>query len=131
MASDDVAQLFVSIGLSEAKAKETLKNTAVSAHLKSCIDIVSSQDKLIGSTQLSLPLNDWQFLKSQPLNLYAFQQGSQHTNNGVSKAHGMLLYHIATKIKAQISGHLALLTKYVVEGKIDSELRLNGNLFKC
>lgn len=38
----------------------------------------------------------------------------------------MLLYHIATKIKPQIASQLALLTKYVVEGKIDSELRLNG-----
>ena len=36
----DLVQLFVSIGLSEIKAKETLKNANVSAHLKNCIDSV-------------------------------------------------------------------------------------------
>ena len=38
----------------------------------------------------------------------------------------MLLYHIATKVKPQISAQLPLLSRYVVEGKIDSELRLTG-----
>lgn len=41
MASEDLAQIFVSIGLSAEKAKETLKNATITAHLKSCIDIVS------------------------------------------------------------------------------------------
>jgi len=36
----DLVQLFVSIGLSEIKAKETLKNANVSGHLKNCIDSV-------------------------------------------------------------------------------------------
>ena len=44
----------------------------------------------------------------------------------MSKTNGMLLYHIATKIKPQIAVHIPLLARYVVEAKIDSELRLNG-----
>lgn len=46
----------------------------------------------------------------------------------ISKSHGVLLYNIATKVKPQISAQLPLLSRYVVEGKIDSELRLNGML---
>lgn len=38
---EDLTALFVSIGLSEIKAKETIKNANVSAHLKNCIDLVS------------------------------------------------------------------------------------------
>lgn len=41
MAGEDLAALFVKIGLSEQKAKETLKNATVSNYLKSCIDAVS------------------------------------------------------------------------------------------
>ena len=36
----DLVQLFIGIGLSEIKAKETVKNANVSSHLKSCIDAV-------------------------------------------------------------------------------------------
>jgi len=53
-------------------------------------------------------------------------QGLQFSPNGISKSHGMLLYHIATKVKPQISVHIPLLSQYVVEGKIESELRLTG-----
>lgn len=87
----DLVNLFVGIGLSEVKAKETAKNSNVSANLKSCINAASSVSS--GET---------------------------------SKAHGMLLYHIATKIKPQISMQIPLLSRYVAEGKIDSELRLNA-----
>lgn len=41
MAQDDAVALFVSIGLSEQKATETLKNVAVSNNLKNCINTVS------------------------------------------------------------------------------------------
>ena len=41
MAGEELAALFVKIGLSEQKAKETLKNATVSNYLKSCIDAVS------------------------------------------------------------------------------------------
>ena len=38
---EEVTKLFIGIGLSELKAKETIKNSSVSAHLKNCIDVVS------------------------------------------------------------------------------------------
>lgn len=41
MEGPDLVKLFVGIGLSEIKAKETAKNTNVSANLKTCIDVVS------------------------------------------------------------------------------------------
>jgi len=82
---------FTTIGLSEQKAKETLKNSSVSSHLKNCIDV-----------------------------------GLSISPSGIAKSHGMLLYHIATKVKPQISVHIPLLSQYVVEGKIESELRLNA-----
>ena len=53
-------------------------------------------------------------------------QGLSISPSGIAKSHGMLLYHIATKVKPQISVHIPLLSQYVVEGKIESELRLNG-----
>ena len=41
MDGPDLVKLFVGIGLSEIKAKETAKNSNVSTNLKSCIDAVS------------------------------------------------------------------------------------------
>ena len=55
-----------------------------------------------------------------------FIQASSHLKGQVPKSYGMLIYHIATKIKPQISAHVGLLTRYVVEEKIDSEMRLTG-----
>nr|CAG4639800.1 EOG090X01EL [Daphnia pulex] len=89
MDGPDLVKLFVGIGLSEIKAKETAKNSNVSTNLKTCIDAASSAGE-------------------------------------ISKSHGVLLYNIATKVKPQISAQLPLLSRYVVEGKIDSELRLNA-----
>lgn len=54
-------------------------------------------------------------------------QASSFSKDGVTKENGMLLYHVATKIKPQISAQIPLLARYIVEKKIDSELRLNGN----
>nr|CAG4649950.1 EOG090X01EL [Sida crystallina] len=91
MAGEDLLELFVKVGLSEQKAKETLKNANVSNHFKQCIDAASENGK-----------------------------------KELGKGHGMLLYHIATKVKPQISAHIPLLSKYVATDKIDSELRLNA-----
>nr|CAG4651602.1 EOG090X01EL [Triops cancriformis] len=90
-ATETDLQLLVSIGLSEQKAKETLKNETVTKTLKLCI---TAANKTSG--------------------------------NGVNKSSGMLLYHIATKIKPQIGHHIPLLSEYVSAGKVDSELRLNA-----
>jgi glutaminyl-tRNA synthetase len=40
----------------------------------------------------------------------------------------MLLYHIASKIRPQIKQHIGFLAKYVTEGKLDSEVRVNAAL---
>ena len=39
--AEDLVQMFMKIGLSEQKSKETLKNTGVTNYLKICIDAVS------------------------------------------------------------------------------------------
>lgn len=46
---------------------------------------------------------------------------------GVALANGMgmLLYHLATKIKPQIKEHLPLVVKYIVMKKLDSTLRVD------
>ncbi len=46
----------------------------------------------------------------------------------LSDGKGMLLYHIATKIKPQIKHHLEYLVASVVDGKLDTELRVNAAL---
>lgn len=42
-------------------------------------------------------------------------------SNGV----GILLYHLATKVKPQINHHLPLLIKYTVSKKLDNTLRVD------
>ena len=41
---------------------------------------------------------------------------------------GSLLYHVASKLKAQVFGHADMLVDYICSGKIDSEARLNAAL---
>lgn len=41
---------------------------------------------------------------------------------------GMLLYHLATKIKPQCADHLPLLVSYIVEKKLDSTMRVDAAL---
>lgn len=38
---------------------------------------------------------------------------------------GILLYHLATKTKPQISDHLSTITKYIASNKLDSVLRVD------
>lgn len=40
----------------------------------------------------------------------------------------MLIYHLATKIKPQIAGHLGFVCKYISSGKLDSTLRVDAAL---
>jgi hypothetical protein len=47
MDGPDLVKLFVGIGLSEIKAKETAKNSNVSINLKTCIDAVSKAPLLL------------------------------------------------------------------------------------
>lgn len=55
--------------------------------------------------------------------------GLAQTQGGqLSPSIGILLYHVASKIKPQIKHHLGLLATYVANGKLDSELRVNAAL---
>ncbi len=62
-------------------------------------------------------------------------QAQKHTNGGtIDKTAGTLLYHVATRLKAQISHRRDLLVKYIAEKKLTSENQLNGKcycLLKC
>ncbi|XP_055852721.1 probable glutamine--tRNA ligase [Episyrphus balteatus] len=92
MAADSEVLLaqFQALGMSEQKAKETLKNANVTRNL-----------------QLALKECDITTL-----------------GEGV----GMLLYHMASKIKPQIIGELPLLNKYIVSKKLDSIMRIDAAL---
>jgi len=90
MSTDGLVELFKGVGLSESKAKDTVKNANLSKNL----------EEAITSTQ----------------------------NAKISQAQGMLLYHVASKIKPQIKHHIGFLAKYVAEEKLDNELRVNAAL---
>ncbi|XP_076392899.1 glutaminyl-tRNA synthetase [Megachile rotundata] len=91
MKPEDDVKLFESIGLSEQKAKETLKNKQVSSNLKLAV----TEAKIHGT---------------------------------ISPEVGILLYHLASKIKNQISDKLPFLTKYIVEKKLDTIQRVDAGL---
>ncbi|XP_050422809.1 probable glutamine--tRNA ligase [Adelges cooleyi] len=84
-------QLFVSIGLSEAKAKETLKNKNLTTNLKFVIDEFSKTKK---------SLSDY----------------------------GILLYHLASKLKNQDSKHIPLIISYISTNKFDTTQRIDCSL---
>ncbi|XP_026669376.1 probable glutamine--tRNA ligase [Ceratina calcarata] len=88
MESDDDTKLFQSIGLSEQKAKETLKNKQVSSNLK-----------------------------------LAIVEASKHGT--VTSETGILLYHLASKIKNQISEKLPFISKYVADKRLDTTQRVD------
>ncbi|XP_055902972.1 probable glutamine--tRNA ligase [Eupeodes corollae] len=92
MAADSEVLLaqFQALGMSEQKAKETLKNANVTRNL-----------------QLALKECEITTL-----------------GEGV----GMLLYHMASKIKPQIIAELPLLSKYIVSKKLDSIMRIDAAL---
>ncbi|KAL0839596.1 hypothetical protein ABMA28_016282 [Loxostege sticticalis] len=90
MSPEETIERFKLLGLSEQKAKETLKNVNVTKCLLSAISEVDIQ---------SLPAGA-----------------------------GMLIYHLATKIKPQITSKLSFVCKYISSGKIDSTLRVDAAL---
>ncbi|KAG7200944.1 hypothetical protein KM043_003304 [Ampulex compressa] len=89
--AEDDAKLFESVGLSEQKAKETVKNKQVSRNLKLAI-------------------------------LEANKYGQ------VTQEIGILLYHLASKIKNQITDKISFLAKYIGEKKIDTVQRVDAAL---
>uniref|UniRef100_A0A6B2EE55 Probable glutamine--tRNA ligase n=1 Tax=Phlebotomus kandelakii TaxID=1109342 RepID=A0A6B2EE55_9DIPT len=90
MTSEELLPKFVSLGMTEQKAKETLKNANVTKNLTECLQAVDPA---------SLP------------------EGS-----------GMLLYHMASKIKPQSVGHLPLLAEYIKSQKLDTIPRVDAAL---
>lgn len=85
--NDDLIKQFISLGMTEQKAKETLKNSNVTNNLK----------------------------------LILKEFAGQSLQDGV----GMLLYHLATKIKPQIIHHLKLLVNYITSKKLDTSVRID------
>lgn len=110
MASNEETVLaFESLGLSQQKAKETLKNTAVTKNLLSILNEVKLTFTvvLLGS-QLTINF---------PI--------SQINNEVPGEAIGILLYHLGTKIKPQIHHQLPILVKYIMSRKLDNTLRVD------
>ncbi|KMQ96224.1 putative glutaminyl-trna synthetase [Lasius niger] len=89
--NENDVQLFQTIGLSEQKAKETLKNANVTKNLKLAID---------------------EAVKHGP----------------VSQDTGILLYHLASKIKNQVVDKIPFVTNYIVEKKLDTVQRIDAAL---
>lgn len=87
LSPEETIKAFINLGLSEQKAKETLKNANVTKILLNILYEVRA---------VSLP------------------EGA-----------GILLYHLATKIKPQIMQHMPLIVKYIASGKLDSTLRVD------
>ncbi|XP_012276668.1 probable glutamine--tRNA ligase [Orussus abietinus] len=84
-------KLFQSIGLSEQKAKETLKNAQVTKNLKNAI--------------------------------------CEATKHGhIEPTTGILLYHLASKVKAQILDKIPFIAQYIVEKKLDTTQRVDAAL---
>jgi glutaminyl-tRNA synthetase len=54
----------------------------------------------------------------------AISAARSHSKVDVSPTDGMLLYHIASKIKPQIRQHLSFLAQYIVSGKLSVNKRL-------
>ncbi|KDR12338.1 probable glutamine--tRNA ligase [Zootermopsis nevadensis] len=88
---DDLIKLFITIGLSEQKALETLKNDVLTKHLKYAIE------EAVG-------------------------------NGGTLQQIGMLLYHLAAKIKVQINHFIPVIVEYIAANKIDSQQRIDAAL---
>ncbi|XP_045459617.1 probable glutamine--tRNA ligase [Melitaea cinxia] len=90
MSPEETIEKFKLLGLSEQKAKETLKNANVTKFLLAALNEIDLQ---------KIP-------------------------NGA----GLLIYHLATKIKPQIGDKLSFVCKYIIDGKLDSTLRIDAAL---
>ncbi|XP_063379722.1 probable glutamine--tRNA ligase isoform X1 [Cydia fagiglandana] len=90
MSPEETIEKFKHLGLSEQKAKETLKNVNVTKFLLAGLNEVNVANLPAGA--------------------------------------GMLIYHLATKIKPQIASQLPFVCKYIESGKLDSTLRVDAAL---
>ncbi|XP_017104443.2 probable glutamine--tRNA ligase [Drosophila bipectinata] len=97
MAGEDLIARFQELGMSEQKAKETLKNANVTKNLQLALAEVGAGAALGDGT-------------------------------------GMLIYHLASRLKPQTAEHLPLLVRYIVERKLDNTQRVDAALeyvLKC
>ncbi|XP_011173631.1 probable glutamine--tRNA ligase [Solenopsis invicta] len=91
MGNEEDVKLFQTIGLSEQKAKETLKNVNVTKNLKLAISEAVKHESITQET-------------------------------------GVLLYHLASKIKNQIADKIPFITNCIVEKKLNSVQRVDAAL---
>jgi len=90
MDPDKMITKFQKIGLTESKAKETIKNKTLSTNLSQVIDMTGDVD--------------------------------------ISGTQGTLLYHVASKTKPQVWQLVPFLVSYIMENKLDNELRLSAGI---
>ncbi|EDW84850.1 uncharacterized protein Dwil_GK14344 [Drosophila willistoni] len=90
MAGEDLIAKFQELGMSEQKAKETLKNANVTKNLQLALDEIKGA--------------------------------------ALADGVGMLIYHMASKLKPQVAEHLPLLVRYILERKLDNTQRVDAAL---
>lgn len=96
----------MTLGLSEQKAKETLKNVTVTNTLQTILHEVSK-------TIISSVLHNKTIILRQVRGV------------NLSEGTGILLYQLGTKTKPQIIYHLPTLVKYIASNKLDTTLRVD------
>ncbi|KAH8267623.1 hypothetical protein KR018_007072 [Drosophila ironensis] len=92
MAGEDLVARFQLLGMSEQKAKETLKNANVTRNLQLALEAAGDKGSTLGDGT------------------------------------GMLLYHMASKLKPQAAEQLPLLVRYIVDRKLDNTQRVDAAL---
>ena len=124
MANEARIALFMGIGLSKAKAEETLKNASLSQRLEQAVNAVRL--RLFVSTVT----DDW------PHQLvvdgcYPFLLQAKAVCPDLDKAQGSLLYTTASQVKS--TERVDVLAKYVAERKIATQPQINGTgpLARC
>jgi hypothetical protein len=121
MDNEEKLKLFKLIGFSDSKADETLKNKAISAQLAELIVSVSKTHALF-----LLHLTNHVFIFNICFTSTKKAQKILNNPSEIDKAIGVLLYHVATKAKAQIKNHFEFIVKNICEKKLTNELQLNG-----
>ena len=115
---EEKVALFKSIGLGDVKIEETLKNESLSNFL---CEIINTVNYLFIYFQL--------IIKKIFFFNYKKARSFLKNNESIDKTTGVLLYHIATRVKTQIKNRLSFIIENVMNKNLLSEAQLNGNLF--
>lgn len=122
MATADSLSLFTGLGLSEHKARETLKNAALSAQLREAATQVRSPLWPVpGASRSPLPAPPGRAGAASGL---PSPQAQQTLGCAVDKATGTLLYGLASRLRDP--RRLSFLVSYVANKKIHTETQLSG-----